>query len=284
MKIVVTGSTGQLGRALQKVLPEAVYLSRSDLDLMSHSQDIRRFVADLAPDVFINCAGFTAVDDAEQEIAKAYQVNATAVGAIAQGCIDAGSHLFHISSDYVFDVKSMQDHAEDEKPNPSSVYGMSKYAGETYLRTLGNSTIIRTSWLFGEGKNFVTAVLKASEKQRELPVVYDQLGRPTSAHDLAVAIGTLVEMEDKTTLPQILHIQNEGMVVSRAWFAYDILRMSGKDTLIHRITSNEYSHNHIPYAQRPMWSVFNLTRMKSLAIGMPDWRSSLKEYIASITT
>lgn len=287
MRVVITGASGQLGkacadvfRAVRWVYPDVVLLTRKDFDLSRSSKDIQADLISLKPDVVINAAAYTAVDKAEEELSLAYQVNGTAVGAISDACQKIGAFLFHISTDYVFDVDGDGPHTEDERPNPGSVYGKSKYVGETYLVHNRMSLIVRTSWLYGEGNNFFTSVLRRVVKGETVTVVNDQVGRPTSPTSLAIVLAKLADTTREQELPKVLHVQDEGSVVSRVELARYAIKAYGLSHPVQGVTTEEYAQlTDKKLAARPKNSVFDLSLLHSLGISTLSWQSSVWSYL-----
>lgn len=276
MNIVITGADGQLGRAFRLVLPDATYLTHHELDLSWEHAKIVKTVDGLQPNVFINCAAYTAVDQAETEPELAEQINHLAVQAIAEGCQQAGARLIQISTDYV--LSDDHPHSEEEKPNPQSVYGATKLGGEMATLRFNGNTVVRTSWVFGEGNNFVRTMLKLSETMPEISVVSDQVGRPTYALDLARSIAQLIELPDR---PALVHIQNSGPIISWADFAEMIFSQAAINTKVRRISTTEYtaSRGDKPTAQRPTNSAFTMELAEKLSIKPRDFTLALREYL-----
>jgi len=202
MRILVTGKNGQLGRSIRKIvntntkidnnqcLYDFIFVGRGDLDLSSES-NISNYFKNNKFDIIINCAAYTAVDKAEQEVELANQINHLAVKQLANIANKQQAKLIHISTDYVFDGESNKQYLESDTPNPINAYGKTKLAGEIALQTVmpKNALIIRTSWVYSEyGNNFVSTMLKLGKEQDELSVINDQMGSPTYAADLAGVI------------------------------------------------------------------------------------------------
>lgn len=289
MRIVVTGANGQLGKACHQVFSslsnlysDVIYLDRISFNLSRSGNQIRQQIEDLRPDVFINAAAYTDVVRAENDLSTAYQVNGTAVGAIADACNKLGTFLFHISTDYVFAVEGMNDHKEDEIPRPTCVYGKSKYVGETYLSNVERSMIVRTSWLYGDGDNFVSTIVNRAmvRKVASLSVGSDKLGRPTLAWNLAFVLAQLITLSQEGTLPSVLHMQDKGEPVSAANFAREILKKYRKTYIVKDVMTEEYYKlMNLPVVTSPKHSVFDLSLMNSLGLTSRDWKESLQEYL-----
>ena len=256
LKVLITGANGQLGKCLLDRVPtnwQVIALNSEQLDITNTLQ-IEQVFAEYVFDVVINAAAYTAVDKAESEPEKAFAVNATGVANLAVACHKGNIRLIHISTDYVFDGKKNQPYTPSDPPNPITVYGKSKLAGELLgLAHNPNTQIIRTSWVYSEyGNNFVKTMLRlANEGKSEVKVVNDQIGCPTYAGNLAQYI---IELMQKDIEKKLLHYcDNEVMT----WYEFacqifKIYSVAGKTTpLITPITAVEY---HTP-AMRPKYSV-----------------------------
>ena len=284
MKILVTGSNGQLGNEL-KVLAEAypcfnfVFTDVDELDITSEV-DVELMVKKEKPAAIINCAAYTAVDKAEKEDNLAFLINATAVGNLARVSSTHGVLLIHISTDYVFDGKGFRPYQEDDPTNPVSLYAKSKHAGEQQVQSYADKAlIIRTSWLYSEfGTNFVKTIMKYGKERGQLNVVFDQIGTPTYARDLAKTILDILKIQPFAEGVEIYNYSNEG-VTSWYDFAKAIIEFSGIDCIITPIETKDYP---LP-AVRPCYSVFNKSKIKHrFQVKIPFWRDSLKECIDRI--
>jgi dTDP-4-dehydrorhamnose reductase len=293
MRWIVTGSGGQLGRCLVSRL-------RADPrhELVRHASHAEIDIADPAAvaglfeglagapgtgpvDVLANAAAFTAVDRCESEPELAKRVNADGPRLLATRCRGAGVRMLHVSTDYVFDGRSRRPYREEDATGPRTVYGRSKLAGErAVLETNSDSLVVRTSWVFGPGRNFVGAILRQAWLRRRgevagpLKVVDDQSGCPTYAADLAEAMCQLAAVPEARGL---LHLCNEGAV---SWwdFARAILDLSGFEELgIDRIRSESLK---LP-AERPPYSVLDCTRAAGLGVRLRPWREALASYLES---
>lgn len=225
--ILVTGAHGQLGRSLKVISPlysnyQFSFVSRDELDL-SDADNIVSYFQHNHFDFIINCAAYTSVDKAEQEIELANTVNHIAVKKLAEIAKAQDSALIHISTDYVFDGTNCTPYAEIEQPNPQSIYGASKLEGEeAIVRLATKAIIIRTSWVYSEfGNNFVKTMLRLGKEREKLNIVCDQIGSPTRANDLALAIMKIVELnadqwEQDVEVP-IYHYSNEGVC---SWYDF----------------------------------------------------------------
>ncbi|MBP9029532.1 MAG: dTDP-4-dehydrorhamnose reductase [Bacteroidales bacterium] len=276
MKILVTGANGQLGTAIKKessTFPDLTifYTDIEETDICS-KESVQLALKKYAPNVVVNCAAYTAVDKAEDEEDKAFALNADAPANLAEQCKLMGVKLIHISTDYVFDGKSNVPYVETDKVNPQSVYGKSKLEGELRSMALGNTMVIRTSWLYSSyGNNFMKTMLKYGKERPELRVVFDQTGTPTLANDLAYAILRIAESPERLFTPEIFHFSNQG-VCSWYDFAYEIIKQAGLTTKITPITTSDYPTKAI----RPQYSVLNKQKITNLLeMEIPHWRQSL---------
>jgi len=281
MNILVTGSNGQLGseiRALsnRSLLNSFFFTDINELDI-TQKNGIEIFVKENKIDIVINCAAYTQVDKAEDDRDSAFLVNATAPRNIAELCFTYQIPLIHISTDYVFDGCSTIPYKESDTTSPLGVYGESKLEGETFIKRSGcNNIVIRTSWLYSiYGENFVKKIGKLVQEKKELKVVFDQVGTPTYARDLAKVILTIIEKNKTNIKNQIYHFSNEG-VCSWYDFAISINRMLGSHCRIAPCLSDEFPS----IVKRPHYSVLDKTKIKSdFGIEIPYWEDSLKEYM-----
>lgn len=276
MKILVTGANGQLGTVIKKessIFPDLAifYTDIEETDICS-KESVQLALKKYAPNVVVNCAAYTAVDKAEDEEDKAFALNADAPANLAEQCKLMGVKLIHISTDYVFDGKSNVPYVETDKVNPQSVYGKSKLEGELRSMALGNTMVIRTSWLYSAyGNNFMKTMLKYGKERPELRVVFDQTGTPTLANDLAYAILRIAESPERLFIPEIFHFSNQG-VCSWYDFAYEIIKQAGLTPKITPITTSDYPTKAI----RPQYSVLNKQKITNLLeMEIPHWRQSL---------
>ncbi|MCX6266683.1 MAG: dTDP-4-dehydrorhamnose reductase [Bacteroidetes bacterium] len=281
MKILVTGSNGQLGNELRILAPaypdaEFIFTDVAELDI-TKEPDVEALVRIEQPAFIINCAAYTAVDKAEQEDNLAFLINATAVGNLARMASKYNSVLIHISTDYVFDGKGHKPYMEDDPTNPVSLYAKSKHAGEQQVQSYANKAlIIRTSWLYSEfGNNFIKTIMKYGKERGQLNVVFDQTGTPTYARDLAKTILDIIQQKPVFIGVEVFNFSNEG-VASWFDFAKTIIEFSGINCKINPIETKDYP---LP-AVRPFYSVFNKTKIKHrFQIEIPYWRDSVKDCI-----
>jgi dTDP-4-dehydrorhamnose reductase len=277
-RLLVTGSEGQLGRALT-----AAGTARG-LDVQGHDVDTldlrdSRAVGDLfdtwPPAVVVNCAAYTAVDRAEDDEATAREINATAVGMLAEACNRVGAALVHVSTDYVFAGDANRPYREDDPVAPRSAYGRTKLEGERLARRADRHLIVRTAWLYGHGgHNFVEAIrVQVDGGADRLRVVSDQTGCPTSCDDLAVAILELVEVRAEG----VVHAVNSGHTTWHG-FAEEIVRTLGVDLAVEPVPTSAFPRP----APRPAYSVLDTARLTRL-VGrpMPPWTDALHRYLGA---
>jgi len=286
--ILVTGGSGQLGRSIRALVKndsnfQYLFPDREQLDL-SNSASIDVFFKANTVDLIINCAAHTAVDKAESEPELADQINHLAVKKLAKIASEHQTKLIHISTDYVFAGENFKPYVENDKVAPKGVYGLSKLKGEQAIGLLmpTNAVIIRTSWVYSEfGNNFVKTMLKLGKQRNELNVIYDQVGTPTYAGDLANTILQLVR-SDKFNQSEfqtaIYHYSNEGIC---SWydFAITIFELSGIDCHVHAIESKDYPTP----AKRPHYSVLNKAKIKqTYGVTIPYWKEALQRCLLAL--
>ena len=293
--ILLIGNTGQLGQELQQILvpfvnklaPEKVIaLGRSQIDL-AQPDSLRQLIAQIQPQVIINAAAYTAVDKAESESELATAVNATAPAILAEVAQKLGAFLIHVSTDYVFDGSQSHPYRETDKTNPLGIYGQTKLAGESAIRqNCQQHLIIRTAWVYGSyGKsNFVKTMLKLSVEREEIRVVADQIGSPTWAKDLALAIAHILPQ----LTPEIAgtyHYTNSGVA---SWYDFaqaifeeaEAIKFPLKIQRLIPITTADYPTP----AQRPAYSVLACEKIsKVLGTARPHWRLALRQMLAEYT-
>ena len=283
MTILVTGSSGQLGHDLVLELTERGHqvtgVSSKELNLLD-SAAVRTYLLGLRPDAVMHCAGYTAVDKAEDDQERCDLINRAGTEAVARTCAEIGCKLLFISTDYVFSGDSSKPHEETDAPAPKSVYGASKLAGEREIVESGcRAIIIRTSWLFSEyGNNFVKTMLRLGTERESLNVVNDQIGGPTYAGDLARVLFRLIEVAPKEHKTEFFHFANEG-VCSWYDFAKAIMEIGGKTCRVNPICTSDYPAK----ARRPAFSVFNLRKTKmTTKMDIPYWKDSLRLIISKL--
>lgn len=277
MKILVTGSRGQLGHELQLALEEAfpsktVYVDREELDLTNRAA-VEKFLRGGDYSHVINCAAYTAVDRAEEEKLECAAVNTDAVANLARMADELGFKMMHISTDYVFDGHSYRPYNESDKVNPVSQYGSTKRKGETVLLGLApESIIIRTGWLYSPfGHNFLKTIMNKARSGQQLRVVCDQVGTPTYAADLARAIVRIISAQQ--WMPGILNFSNEG-VASWYDFAVAIVKNIG---LADKVSVTPVSTSDYPTpADRPFYAVLDKSKYRATyGVDIPHWEKAL---------
>ena len=292
MKILVTGACGQLGNEMQLqaavnpqhtwfftdvVSVDGVFPAVTSLDITDRDA-IEAFVTDNAIDIIVNCAAFTAVDRAESEPERALLLNATAPGYLAAAIEQRGGQLIQISTDYVFDGTAHTPYTEDLPTCPTSVYGRTKLSGEEAVMSANSSAmIIRTAWLYSRfGNNFVKTMLRLGREKNELGVIFDQIGTPTYARDLAA---TIMKAINSGIVPGIYHFSNEGVT---SWYDFTkaILHLAGITTCkVRPLHTAEYPTP----AARPHYSVLDKTKIKqTYNIEVPYWLDSLSECLKEL--
>lgn len=279
MNILVTGANGQLGNEMRRVSAgssnQYIFTDVAELDI-TNLDAIRKMVAENHIHVIVNCAAYTNVGKAEDDYATADLLNNTAVENLAVAAKEADATLIHISTDYVFQGDSNIPCKEDWNTNPLGVYGKTKLAGEQSIQRVGCSYMIfRTAWLYSaHGKNFVKTMRQLTADKDALKVVFDQVGTPTYAGDLASVIYQVIE-ENQLYKEGIYHFSNEG-VCSWYDFAKEICELSGNNCDIQPCHSDEFPSK----VKRPHFSVLDKTKVKStLGITVPYWKDSLRECI-----
>lgn len=277
---MVTGCNGQLGRALKELTdndPAFEYVGSDvpELDI-TDCEALVSYVKDLKPDVIINCAAATNVDGCEKDEDLAFKINALGPRNLAVAATEVDAKLIHISTDYVFPGDGNVPRVETDPVGPRSAYGRTKLAGEEFVKLFAKKWfIVRTAWLYGEGKNFVRTMLKLSETRDSISVVDDQLGNPTSALELGRALLKLAP----TQLYGIYHGTCEG-VCSWADFTEEIFRLKGISTKVVRISSEEYKKNFPESADRPSYSALEKRMFKlNLDHSFKEWKDALSEYL-----
>ncbi len=277
-KIWITGSKGQLGLSLQKLVSEYrnFHFHFTDVEEcdITKKEAIEKIFSDFSPDYIVNCSAYTHVDKAEEEIKKANLLNAEAVENLGLLAAKYNSRLIHISTDYVFSGDNYKPYKESDEAKPVSAYGKSKLSGEQkLLQANDTSIIIRTAWLYSEfGKNFAKTIMKLGKERELLKVVDDQIGSPTYATDLAKAILQIIEtgIEGNYT-PGIYHFTNEGVC---SWYDFAKAILDHKN-LPCRITPIESKDFPTP-AKRPFYSVLSKYKIKNnYNIHIPHWHASM---------
>ncbi len=279
MKILITGCNGQLGNEMQlleKENPQHTYFNTDVAELdITDQKAIEKFVCENAIDGIVNCAAYTAVDKAEENQDLCMKLNATAPDYLAQAIEKRGGWMIQISTDYVFDGTNHKPYTEADSVCPNSTYGRTKLAGEqAVMAGCKKSMIIRTAWLYSTfGNNFVKTMIRLGKEKPELGVIFDQIGTPTYARDLAVAIFAAI---NQGIVPGIYHFSNEGVI---SWYDFTkaIHRIAGITTCrVRPLHTEEYPTP----ANRPHYSVLDKTKIKqTYGIEIPYWEESLVECV-----
>ena len=275
MKILITGANGMLAKEVKEKFAKGNDITATDVSELDITDEkaVFEFVNNLKPDYIINCAAFTNVDGCEENYDAAFKVNAIGPRNLAMVCEELGSKLVNVSTDYVFDGEPRETQLREyDKVEPQSVYGTTKLQGENYVREFSSKYyIVRTAWLYGDGKNFVKTMLALAENHDELNVVCDQVGTPTSAVELAKMIHYLEGTENYGTF----HATCEGSC-SWADFAEEIFRLAGKNTKVNHITSEEFAAK----APRPSYSILENYMLKLTSdYRFADWHDAIESYI-----
>ena len=284
MKILITGCNGQLGNEMQlleKENPQHTYFNTDVAELdITDQKAIEKFVSENAIDGIVNCAAYSAVDKAEENQDLCMKLNATAPDYLAQAIEKRGGWMIQISTDYVFDGTNHKPYTEADSVCPNSTYGRTKLAGEqAVMAGCKKSMIIRTAWLYSTfGNNFVKTMIRLGKEKPELGVIFDQIGTPTYARDLAVAIFAAI---NQGIVPGIYHFSNEGVI---SWYDFTkaIHRIAGITTCrVRPLHTEEYPTP----ANRPHYSVLDKTKIKqTYGIEIPYWEESLVECVKLLGT
>ncbi len=257
-----------MGRALARLASGAVVLDRASLDVTDRTA-VLQCLEQHNPEIVVNATAYTRVDDAEKDPASAMAINADAVGYLGQACDRIGAVLVHLSTDYVFDGRKEGPYVEDDEPSPKSVYGRTKLAGEKAAASV-NHLIVRTSWVFGEGRNFVRTIRAAAATKPSLDVVDDQWGRPTYAVDLARGLLGLIDRDARG----LYHLSGSGPSTTWARLAETIVALAGLPTIINRVPTREQ------IAARPTNSVLDCSKAAALGVALREWPEAVAEYLA----
>ena len=276
-RILVTGANGQLGSEMRKlgsVSPnEYIFTDVQELDI-TNKEAVMSFVEQNGVNIIVNCAAYTNVDKAEDDEATAELINATAVGNLAEAAKAVDGTLFHVSTDYVFGADGNTPRSEDMPTNPLGVYGKTKLNGEQAIAAVSaKAIIIRTAWLYSEfGNNFLKTMLRLTAEKESLNVVFDQVGTPTYAGDLALVIFSIIEGNLYAGNEGIYHFSNEG-VCSWYDFANEIAIAAGNlECNIQPCHSSEFPSK----VTRPPYSVLDKTKIKqTFGVDIPHWRDSM---------
>jgi dTDP-4-dehydrorhamnose reductase len=289
IKVLITGANGQVGwelRSLFTQLGEVVAIDRNELDLARESA-VRRFVRECRPNLVINAAAYTAVDQAEAESALAHTLNAEAPQILAEEAKAMRATFITFSTDYVFDGTSVEPYAEDASPNPLSAYGCSKLAGDLAVQKIGGAyLILRTSWVYGtRGKNFLLTMLRLAEQRKEIRVVDDQIGAPTWSRNIAQATFSIVQGALSASANELFDsiasrkgIYNTTCAGQTSWcgFAREIFRRSALEVKVVAIPSADYPTPAI----RPQHSILSGEKLRAtFGVKLPNWQDSLQQVL-----
>lgn len=287
MKVLVTGSQGQVGRELLRLAHdfdvEAVGVNHDKLDITDQAA-VQTFISEEQPDAVINAAAYTAVDKAEDDADAAYAVNATAVGYLAQACADLGIPLVHISTDYVFDGSKQGAYTEEDAVSPVGVYGQTKLVGEAEVQKYCTKHyVLRTSWVFSaHGNNFVKTMLRLGKEREQLGIVADQYGKPTSASEIARVIYQVLKSDKQTW--GIYHMA-QPEVTSWHGFAqvvFDEAKQQGMQLAIHDVQAIATKDYPTP-AKRPANSVLDCSKLEqAFGLNIKPWTASLSEVMKEL--
>lgn len=280
MKVLLTGSQGQLGQAIvaashqQSNITELFALNRQQLDI-TNPEAIKQTLLSYQPDVVINCAAYTAVEQAEQDADNCFLINAEAVAFLAEQCHNEGILLMHFSTDYVFDGKKIGPYTENDIPNPLNIYGKSKQAGELAIQqTCEKYLILRTSWLFSEyGHNFYLIMQKLAQQQQTIKVVNDQIGGPTYAGNLAFVVMKLLQQYQQygSLVYGLYHYCDQPYV---SWYQFARAILTEKPVSILPVSATQYTSS-VP---RPQNSRLCIDKLKSqLSLGSKSWQHSIQQ-------
>jgi len=280
--ILVTGANGQLGKEMQVIAAlypgyDFLFVTKEELSI-DDIAGVRKYFDTHDIGVCVNCAAYTAVDKAETETEKAFQVNAVAVGNLSIVCKEQHALFIHISTDYVFDGTGISPYKEDYPVNPVNAYGFSKLKGEELaLQNNPETVVIRTSWVYSSfGNNFVKTMLRLMKEREAINVVDDQVGSPTYAADLATAIMKIVEQASHNKIRAgVYNFSNQG-VINWHQFASAIKELSQSHCIVNPIPSSQYPTP----AKRPQYSVMDTTKIQqTFGVAIPGWKDSLKRCI-----
>jgi dTDP-4-dehydrorhamnose reductase len=275
----VTGAGGQLGTDVLKRLKEekieCLGIDKNDFNIIDQYRT-NEFISRYKPDAVVHCAGYTAVDRAEEERELCYEVNVLGTRNVASACKEIDAKLLYISTDYVFDGRGSEPYETNRVPNPINYYGITKYQGEIEIENMMDKFfILRISWLFGmNGDNFVKKIIRLSEEKDVINIVSDQFGSPTYTYDLAKLISKII-LSDKYG---IYHASNEGFC---DWFdiGVEIIKLIGKSVKVNPITSERY----LTKAKRPKNSRLSKTSLdKSGFDRLPEWKDALRRYLVEL--
>lgn len=282
-KVIVTGCNGQLGIAINRLYAgdEDICLVNTDvkeLDI-TNIDKVMELVREVKPYAIINCAAHTNVNACETDIDNAYRINAIGPRNLSIAATETGAKLVQVSTDYVFSGNTDKPYMEFDQTGPLGAYGATKLAGEEMVKSFAKDYfILRTAWLYGEGKNFVKTMLRLSESHDTVKVVDDQVGTPTSASELAKVIAYLLPTQNYG----VFHATCEGYC-SWADFAEEIFRLAGRNTKVQKVTTAQYDAENPGSAPRPAYSILENYMLKlTTDFRLSDWQEAIREYISSL--
>lgn len=282
-KVIVTGCNGQLGIAINRLYAgdEDICLVNTDvkeLDI-TNIDKVMELVREVKPYAIINCAAHTNVNACETDIDNAYRINAIGPRNLSIAATETGAKLVQVSTDYVFSGNTDKPYMEFDQTGPLGAYGATKLAGEEMVKSFAKDYfILRTAWLYGEGKNFVKTMLRLSESHDTVKVVDDQVGTPTSASELAKVIAYLLPTQNYG----VFHATCEGYC-SWADFAEEIFRLAGRNTKVQKVTTAQYDEENPGSAPRPAYSILENYMLKlTTDFRLSDWQEAIREYITAL--
>lgn len=282
-KVIVTGCNGQLGIAINRLYAgdEDICLVNTDvkeLDI-TNIDKVMELVREVKPYAIINCAAHTNVNACETDIDNAYRINAIGPRNLSIAATETGAKLVQVSTDYVFSGNTDKPYIEFDQTGPLGAYGATKLAGEEMVKSFAKDYfILRTAWLYGEGKNFVKTMLRLSESHDTVKVVDDQVGTPTSASELAKVIAYLLPTQNYG----VFHATCEGYC-SWADFAEEIFRLAGRNTKVQKVTTAQYDAENPGSAPRPAYSILENYMLKlTTDFRLSDWQEAIREYITAL--
>ena len=280
-RLLVTGAGGQLGRAIQARCPGGAFLAKSDLDV-TDDDAVAAAMERHRPDVVVHAAAWTRVDEAEAQPLEVRRVNVAGTRAVLRAAADAGAVMVYPSTDYVFSGGARRPYVEDDTPEPLSMYGRTKLEGEHSVSDYDRHLIVRSSWVFGDGRNFLRTILDQARVKEELQVVGDQIGLPTYAVDLAAGILELVDLGATGTF----HLAGQGDPCSWAELAEAALSSAVVAALLERrpavrpVRTDEYrALRDGELAPRPAFSALDCTKAANLGVSLRRWREAVAEYV-----
>lgn len=273
--IHITGAAGQLGVELQTLLPEAGAWTHAELDVTDPDAVGTRLEG---AEVVVHLAAFTNVDECELRPERAFSVNEQGAANVAAAAARSGGRVVYVSTDYVFDGRKEGEYLEDDGPAPVNVYGASKLAGERRVLAYPGNLVVRTSWVYGPGRNFVDSILSVARGGSTPVAVDDQVGRPTWARDLAAGLVSLIE----TRTNGVVHLAGDGAPGSWADVADEALAAAGLAARATRVTTETYARDSgRSLAPRPRNSALSIDKARALGVPLRPWRESVRAYVGT---